>query len=117
MTLSLQFRYLVFLFSTIFWIEILGIYRNSSCVVPEGKIPIHIRSIMTRENEQESAEFSVMLEAAADHVNNMDGILDDYQLCFRYDHASVSQIFISKFDLFTRFMHCKIPVLDNHHGC
>ncbi len=63
--------------------------QNVSCRVPDGKIPVHIRSIMTRENEEESAEFSVMLEAAAEHVNNMQGLLTGYHICFRYDHAQV----------------------------
>jgi hypothetical protein len=68
--------------------------QNKTCHAPDGKIPIHIRSIMTRENEAESAEFSVMLEAAAEHVNNMDGLLRQYHLCFRYDHAEVGVLFI-----------------------
>ena len=66
-------------------------YENNSCANPgDGKITIHIRSIMTRENEQESKEFADVLQAAADHVNNIEGILEGYYLCFKWDHAQVS---------------------------
>ena len=57
---------------------------------PGGRIPLHIRSIMTFESEPESGEFAAFLEAAAEHVNGMDEILQDYYICFRWDHATVS---------------------------
>ena len=68
-------------------------YSNTSmklCPLNGTRIPIHIRSIMTFESEFESGEHAIMLEAAAEHVNNMAGILDEYQICFRWSHARVS---------------------------
>ena len=63
---------------------------NASCSSNvANKIPLHIRSIMTFETEIQSGEFAVMLQAAADHINNMEGILDDYHICFRWDYAEV----------------------------
>ncbi|XP_072037397.1 gamma-aminobutyric acid type B receptor subunit 2-like [Amphiura filiformis] len=81
---------------------------NRTCHVAEGKIPVHIRSIMTRENAEESAEFSVMLEAAANHVNNMEGILTGYHLCFRYDHAGGTEEALS---VFYDYVYMEPPIL------
>ncbi len=59
------------------------------CVSNGTKVPIHIRSIMTFASESESFEHALFLQAAADHVNSIDGILDGYRICFRWDHAKV----------------------------
>ncbi len=61
------------------------------CASNGTNIPLHIRSIMTFASEPESREYALFLQAAADHVNNIDGILDGYRICFRWDHAKVCQ--------------------------
>ncbi|XP_072037294.1 gamma-aminobutyric acid type B receptor subunit 1-like [Amphiura filiformis] len=42
---------------------------------------------MTFENKMQASEFAIMLQAAANHINNMTGILDGYYICFKWDHA------------------------------
>ena len=64
---------------------------NRTCTPPGDRIPLHIRSIMTFESELESGEHALFLQAAAEHVNDMKGILDDYYICFSWDHSTVSK--------------------------
>lgn len=66
------------------------------CPLNGTRIPIHIRSIMTFESKFESGQHAIMLEAAAEHVNNMAGILDEYQICFQWNHARVSHEIVIK---------------------
>ncbi|XP_072037334.1 gamma-aminobutyric acid type B receptor subunit 2-like [Amphiura filiformis] len=78
--------YLCFLFAAL--IIAINATTGNLCSWNETKIPIHIRSIMTFESEFESGEHALFLQAAADHMNSIDGILDRYHICFRWDHAT-----------------------------
>ena len=78
-------------FIVIVAICIASVVRSSDlCNLNGNRTHLHIRSIMVRQNEMESREFGMLLQAAVDHINNMNGILDDYFICFRWDHATVS---------------------------
>ena len=63
---------------------------SDSCNPPRDKIPVHVRCIMTRENRERSGEFAAVSVAAMRHVNEIGGILDDYHVCYQWDHAKVS---------------------------
>ena len=63
---------------------------DNHCNSHKNKTYLHIRSIMTRQSEMESREFGLILQTAVDHINNMEGILDDYYICFGWNHAKVS---------------------------
>ena len=65
-----------------FWDTGINATRNA-CNAEKNKLPIHIRCLTKHITEVISEEYAMVLEAAADHVNNIDGILDDYHLCFQ----------------------------------
>ena len=44
---------------------------------------------MTRPSVSLSKEVGSVMEAAVNHINNMEGILDDYNICFRWNHTQV----------------------------
>ena len=55
----------------------------------EGKIPLYIRAMMSRESESVSKIAGSVMEAAATHMNNLEGILDDYDIRFQWNHTKV----------------------------
>ena len=66
-----------------------NVNSSVSCKFSEEKIPIHIRGMMTRTTESLSKEAGSVMEAAVNHINNMEGILDDYHICFQWNHTQV----------------------------
>ncbi len=64
--------------------------KNDICSNNGNKTALHIRSIMTRQSEAESQELGTVLQAAVNHINNMEGVLDNYYICFKWKHAKVS---------------------------
>ena len=67
-----------------------SIHVEGSTCSSGNRIPLHIRSIMTFESEAESGEHALFLESAADHINGVVGVLDDYYICFSWNHSRVS---------------------------
>ena len=57
--------------------------------LPEGKIPLYIRGLMSRESESAAKISGSVLEAAANHMNNLEGILDDYDIRFQWNQTQV----------------------------
>ncbi|XP_072037336.1 gamma-aminobutyric acid type B receptor subunit 2-like [Amphiura filiformis] len=41
--------------------------------------------MISRETESEARELGMVAETAANHINGIEGILDDYYICFRWD--------------------------------
>ena len=57
--------------------------------LPEGKIPLYIRGLVSRKSESAAKISGSVLEAAANHMNNLEGILDDYDICFQWNQTQV----------------------------
>ena len=60
--------------------------------LPDGKIPLYIRGMISRESESAIKISGSVLEAAANHVNNLEGILDDYDIRFQWNQTQVRTI-------------------------
>ena len=57
--------------------------------LPEGKIPLYIRGLISRESESAAKISGSVLEAAANHMNNLEGILDGYDIRFQWNQTQV----------------------------
>ena len=66
-----------------------NVNSESTCKLSKEKIPVHIRGMMTRTSVSLSKEAGSVMEAAVNHINNMEGILDDYHICFQWNHTQV----------------------------
>ena len=60
--------------------------------VSRAKIPLHIRSLISYDSYETSIKFADIQSNAADHVNRLPGLLDDYELTFGWDWALVSNM-------------------------
>ena len=64
--------------------------QGANCSNSGNRTVIHLRSMMTRESEAIARRSGDVGEIAANHINGMSGLLDDYYICFRSDVVLVS---------------------------
>ena len=55
-----------------------------------GKIPLHVRSLIAYDSYDTALKFADIQHNATAHVNALEGLLDDYELCFDWDWTLVS---------------------------
>ncbi len=70
--------------------------QGANCSNAGNKTVIHLRAMMTRDTEAAARQVGYVAQAAAEHINDLSGILDDYYICFRFDVVLVSSSSIHK---------------------